>query len=157
MSKYQCYYEQPRDYSAIRKRIAERYTFEYEFAAELGMNKQTFSRKLNNIAPFSVSEICRICELLDIPENEIEEHFRTPLVPKEEPKGIRVLIKQKYGNEAALARKMGMPKNTLGHRLNFHIDFRYSELLRLADALEISMNETVELLECERRNHEQRT
>ena len=157
MSKYKCYYEQPRDFSAIRRRIAERYAYEYEFATELGMNKQTFSRKLNSIAPFTVGEICKICELLDIPENEIEEHFRTPLIPKESPRGIRTLIKNKFGNEAALARKIGMPKNTLGSRLNFQIDFRYSELLRLAEALEITMNETVELLECERRNYEQRT
>ena len=52
MSAYKCCYEQPRDFSALRKRIAEKYTHEYVFAVELGMAKQTLSRKLNSIEPW---------------------------------------------------------------------------------------------------------
>ena len=155
MSKYECCYDTPRDFSVIRQRIAEKYKYEYEFAAALGMNKQTFSRKLNSITAFSVSEILKICELLEVSESEIEACFRTPLVVKEKPRGIRTVIRSRYGNEAALARKIGMPKNTLCQRLNFKVDFRYSELLRIAEALDISMSETVELIEAERRLHEQ--
>lgn len=155
MSRYECCYDVPRDFSAIRKRIAEKYKYEYEFAAALGMNKQTFSRKLNSITAFTVPEILRICELLEISESEIEACFRTPLVVVEKPVGIRTMIKSRYGNEAALARKIGMPKNTLCQRLNFKVDFRYSELLRISEALGISMIETVELIEEERRQYEQ--
>lgn len=154
MSKYECCYDVPRDFSVIRKRIAEKYKYEYEFAAELGMNKQTFSRKLHSITAFTVSEILKICELLEISESEIEACFRTPQVPETRPIGIRTKIRVHYGNEAALARKIGMPKNTLCQRLNFKIDFRYSELLRISEALGISMSETVELIEEERRQHE---
>ena len=123
----------------------------------MGMNKQTFSRKLNSITAFSVSEILKICELLGVSEEEIEACFRTPQVVQEKPRGIRTVIRSRYGNEAALARKIGMPKNTLCQRLNFKIDFRYSELLRIAEALDISVCETVELLEVERRLYEQGT
>ena len=151
MSKYRCYYEHPRDFSAIRKRIADRYTYEYEFAAGLGMNKQTFSRKLNNITPFSVSEICKICNLLDIPDSEIEKHFRTLLVKKKGPEGIRSVIKSKYKYEAALARRIGMSKAALCSRLNFKSDFRYSELMLLTEALEVSLDEVIKLIEIERK------
>ena len=150
MSAYRCCYEQPRDFSALRKRIAEKYTHEYVFAVELGMAKQTLSRKLNSVEPFTVSDICKICELLDLPEAELDFYFRTSLVAKEEPKGIRDVIKEKFGTEAALARFMGMEKNTFGKRLNFQVDFRYSELLNLAKALELPIAELVELLEVER-------
>lgn len=151
MSAYICCYEQPRDFSALRKRIAEKYPHEYVFAAEMGMAKQTLSRKLNSIEPFTVSDIFKICELLELPETELDLYFRTPLVAKEEPKGIRDIIREKFGTEAALARSMGMEKNTLGKRLNFQIDFRYTELLNLAKALELPIAEVVELLEAERR------
>lgn len=151
MSKYRCYYEHPRDFSAIRQRIAERYTYEYEFAAELGMNKQTFSRKLNNITPFSVSEICKICDLLGIPDNEIEKYFRTLLIKKEGPEGIRSVIKSKFKYEASLARRIGMSKAALCSRLNFKSDFRYSELMLLTEALEVSLDEVIKLIEIERK------
>lgn len=150
MSAYKCCYEQPRDFSVLRKLIAEKYTHEYVFAVELGMAKQTLSRKLNSIEPFTVSDICKICELLDIPETELDFYFRTSLVAKEEPKGIRDVIKEKFGTEVALARSVGMEKNTLGKRLNFQVDFRYSEILNLAKALELPIAEVVELLEVER-------
>lgn len=157
MAKYTCCYEQPRDFSAIHSRIAERHEHEYLFAAELGITKQSLSRKLNSIEPFTVSDICTICELLDIPESEIDAYFRTPLVKQEEIRSLRTVIKEKFGTEAALARATGMPKNTLGHRLNFEIDFRYTELLKIAEALEISISELVELLEVERRMQLERT
>ena len=154
MAAYKCCYTQPRDFSAIRQRIAEKYTFEYQFADALGMSKQTFSRKMNSIEPFTPNNIRKICKLLDISLTETEKYFRTPLVPKEEPRGIRLAIKEKFGNEAALARHIGMQKNTLCHRLNFDIDFRYSELVKIAEALEISMSELIELLEIERRKND---
>ena len=157
MSKYRCYYEHPRDFSAIRQRIAERYTYEYEFAAELGMNKQTFSRKLNNITPFSVSEICKICDLLKIPDNEIEKYFRTLLIKKKDPEGIRSVIKSKFKYEASLARRMGMSKAALCSRLNFKSDFRYSELMLLTEALEISLDQVIALIEIERRKSNEKS
>lgn len=151
MSKRKCCYEQPRDFSALRVRIAEKYTHEYEFAAELGLTKQALSCKLNSFSAFTVKEIVRICELLDISDSELDAYFRTPLVVREEPKGLRDIIKKKCRTEAALARKIGMAKNKLCHRLNFQVDFRYSELLSIAEALGLPITEVVELLEVERR------
>ena len=151
MSAYKCCYAQPRDFSALRSRIAEKYTYEYQFADTLGMNKQKFSKKMRSVVPFNPQEIRRICELLDISRDEIPQYFRTPLLPKDEQKGLRAVIKEKFGNEAAFARHIGMQKNTLCHRLNFQIDFRYSELVKIADALGLSMSELIGLLEIERR------
>ena len=151
MSAYKCCYAAPRDFSALRSRIAEKYTYEYQFADTLGMNKQKFSKKMRSVVPFNPQEIRRICELLDISRDEIPQYFRTPLLPKDEQKGLRAVIKEKYGNAAALARHIGMQKNALCHRLNFQIDFRYSELSTIADALGLSMSELIELLEIERR------
>ena len=151
MTTYKCCYAQPRDFSALRSRIVARYSYEYQFADMLGMNKQKFSKKMRSVIPFYPQEIRRICELLDISRDEIPQYFRTPLLPKDEQKGLRAVIKEKYGNAAALARHIGMQKNALCHRLNFQIDFRYGELTAIADALGLSMGELIELLEIERR------
>ena len=151
MSRRKCCYEQPRDFSALRGRIKEKYAHEYELAAELGLTKQAFSCKLHSFSAFTVSEIVRICELLDIPTAELDAYFRTPLIMKVQPKGIRDAIKEKCRTEAALARKIGMKRSKLCHRLNFQVDFRYSELVSIAEALELPVAQVVELLEVERR------
>ena len=151
MAKRKCCYEQPRDFSALRARIAEKYMYEYDFAKELGLTKQALSCKFHSFSAFSVKEIVRICELLDIPDSELDTYFRTPLIVKEEPTGLRDIIKKKCRTESALARRIGMAKNKLCHRLNFQVDFRYSELLSIAEALGLPIAEVVELLEVERR------
>lgn len=43
---------------------------EEEFASLLGMSSASFSYKINNKRSFTVSEIIRICELLDIQDKD---------------------------------------------------------------------------------------
>ena len=150
MSERKCCYDRPRDFSALRNRIAEHYQYEYQFAEKLGMTKQCLSRKMKSITPFTVDDICKIAEALHLEDADLDAYFRTPLVFVEEQKGLRAIIKEKCGNEASLARAINMRKNVLCHRLNFKTDFRYSELVAMAKALQISIGELAELLEIER-------
>lgn len=50
--------------TAIRERVADRGLTQAETARVLGIGRQTFSRKLNGRADFSVSELTRLAEIL---------------------------------------------------------------------------------------------
>lgn len=151
MTNTKCCYESPRDFSALRQKIADKYKTECAFAAQIGMNKHQLSYRFRNLTPFKVGEILKICELLDIDTGEIGFYFRSPLVPKEEPIGIRKLIKQKYKSESAFAKQLGLSKHMLATRLQFEIDFRYAELVEMSKLLGLSMDELTDYIETERR------
>lgn len=153
MTNTKCCYNFPRDFSALRQKIADKYHTECAFATQIGMNKHQLSYRFRNLTPFKVEEILKICELLDIETGEIGFYFRTPLVPKEEPIGIRKLIKQKFKSESAFAKQLGLSKHMLATRLLFEIDFRYAELVDMAKLLDISMDELANYIETERSIH----
>lgn len=153
MTNTKCCYNAPRDFSALRQKIADKYHTECAFATQIGMNKHQLSYRFRNLTPFKVEEILKICELLDIQTGEIGFYFRKPLVPKEETVGIRKLIKQKFKSEAVFAQKLGMSKHMLATRLAFEIDFRYAELVNMAKLLDISMDELANYIEIERSIH----
>ena len=158
MTNLKCCYDSPRDFSALRQKISDKYKTEYAFATQIGMNKHQLSYRFRNLTPFKVEEIIKICELLDIEIGEIGTYFRTPLVPKEEPTGIRKLIKQRFKSEAAFATQLGLSKHMLATRLQFEIDFRYAELVDMAKLLNLSMDELANYIETERSiYHAQRT
>lgn len=50
--------------TTIRERVADRGLTQAETARALGIGRQTFSRKLNGRADFSVSELTRLAEIL---------------------------------------------------------------------------------------------
>ena len=153
MTNTKCCYSAPRDFSALRQKIADKYNTECAFATQIGMNKHQLSYRFRNLTPFKVEEILKICELLDIETGDIGFYFRTPLVEKEEPIGIRKLIKQKYKSESAFAKQLGLSKHMLATRLLFEIDFRYAELVDMAKLLDISMDELANYIETERSIH----
>ncbi len=153
MTNMKCCYDSPRDFSALRQKIAEKYHTECAFATQIGMNKHQLSYRFRNLTPFKVEEIIKICELLDIEIGEIGFYFRTPLVPKEEPIGIRKLIRQKFKSESAFAKQLGLSKHMLATRLTFEIDFRYAELAEMAKLLDMSLDELTSYIETERSIH----
>ena len=153
MTNLKCCYDSPRDFSALRQKISDKFKTECAFATQIGMNKHQLSYRFRNLTPFKVEEILKICELLGIQTGEIGFYFRTPLVSKEETVGIRKLIKQKFKSEAVFAQKLGMSKHMLATRLTFEIDFRYAELVNMAKLLDISMDELVNYIEIERSIH----
>ena len=153
MTNMKCCYDSPRDFSALRQKISDKYKTECAFATHIGMNKHQLSYRFRCLTPFKVEEILKICELLDIETGEIGFYFRTPLVHKEEPIGIRKLIKQKYKSESAFAKQLGLSKHMLATRLTFEIDFRYAELVEMSKLLDISMDELANYIETERSIH----
>ena len=153
MTNTKCCYSAPRDFSALRQKIADKYNTECAFATQIGMNKHQLSYRFRCLTPFKVEEILKICELLDIETGDIGFYFRTPLVPKEEPIGIRKLIKQRFKSESAFAKQLGLSKHMLATRLTFEIDFRYAELVEMAKLLDISMDELTGYIETERSIH----
>ena len=63
------------DYCELRGRIYARYRNQARFAKELGVSNATLSHRLDSIKPFTVDEIEKCVELLEIPENEFYKFF----------------------------------------------------------------------------------
>lgn len=63
------------DFRKLRGKIVEKYSTVSAFAQAFGVSKNTFSKKLNNQVKFSADDIIKIVDMLDIPENEINEYF----------------------------------------------------------------------------------
>jgi hypothetical protein len=56
-----------------------------------------------------------------------------------------------YGSEAAFSKELGLSKHMLSTRLNFETDFRYSELRRMAELLDLNITDIDALIQVERR------
>lgn len=151
MAKKDCCYDYARDFSALRERIAIRFPTEGKFAESINMNKHQLSNRFRCKVPFHAKEIMAICKALDIPFSETERYFRTPLIEKDGPMGIRAVIKQMYGSESVFSKELGLSKHMLSTRLNFETDFRYSELRKMAELLEMSIADIDTLIQIERR------
>lgn len=63
------------DFSKLTGKIIEKYGTRGAFAKAIPMQRAKLSKKLNNRAFFTMEEIYRICELLDIAEEEIGIYF----------------------------------------------------------------------------------
>ena len=74
------------DYEKLKERIKRKYDNFADFATAMGMKKNTFSLKINNIATFTSMEIDKACKLLDIKPHEIADYFFTLIVQKDEHK-----------------------------------------------------------------------
>lgn len=151
MANKECCYDCPRDFTALRERIATKYPTEGEFAESINMNKHQLSNRFRCKVPFHAKEIMAICKALEIPFTETERYFRTPLIKKDGPMGIRAIIKQMYGSESVFSKELGLSKHMLSTRLNFETDFRYSELRRMAELLEMNITDIDTLIQIERR------
>ena len=151
MANKECCYDCFRDFSALRERIAVKFPTEKMFAESINMNKHQLSNRFRCKVPFHAKEIMAICKALEIPFTETERYFRTPLIEKDGPIGIRAVIKQMYGSEAAFSKELGLSKHMLSTRLNFETDFRYSELRRMAELLDLNITDIDALIQVERR------
>ena len=65
------------NYSKLRGKIREKFGTQEKFAKELGISSVSLSAKLNNRVEFTQLEIDKICELLEIPKEQIPEYFFT--------------------------------------------------------------------------------
>lgn len=151
MANKECCYDCFRDFSALRERIAVKFPTEKMFAESINMNKHQLSNRFRCKVPFHAKEIMAICKALEIPFTETERYFRTPLIEKDGPIGIRAVIKQMYGSEAAFSKELGLSKHMLSTRLNFETDFRYSELRRMAELLDLNITDIDALIQVEGR------
>lgn len=68
------------DFSALNRRIIERFNTRKAFAAACGLPIESLNRILDGQVPFTFSEIIKASELLGIPGNEITKYFFTPKV-----------------------------------------------------------------------------
>lgn len=68
------------DYSKLRGRIVEKYGTQSEFAKAFGISDNSMSRKLNNKNSFSVDDIIRITQMLDIQSKDVSSYFFTEKV-----------------------------------------------------------------------------
>lgn len=63
------------DYSKLRGRVREMTKTQEAMAAAAGMKEATYSQKINNNSEFKQSEILQICEVLNIPHDQIHAYF----------------------------------------------------------------------------------
>lgn len=63
------------DYSKLRGRIREVFGTEAAFAKAIEMGRVSLSHRLNNLQEFTSPEICKSCEALQIPHEQIPEYF----------------------------------------------------------------------------------
>lgn len=63
------------DYWNLKRRIKEKFHSQTAFCKALGMADATFSTKVNGKAMFTVKEIMKMVELLDIDLGEIGMYF----------------------------------------------------------------------------------
>lgn len=66
------------DYSKLRGLAKEKGKTQEAIAAVAGMREATFSQKINNSSEFKQGEILRVCEILDIPHEQIHAYFFCP-------------------------------------------------------------------------------
>lgn len=70
------------DYSKLLGRIKEKGYTQKSISEMISLSESHFCRKLSGEFSFRQSEIHRICEILDIPAQEIGDYFFTPEVEK---------------------------------------------------------------------------
>lgn len=63
------------DYSKLKGKIKERGLTQEAVAEYVGIDKATFSLKLNNLSLFTQKEILKICEILNISPEDINTYF----------------------------------------------------------------------------------
>lgn len=62
-------------YAKLRGKIYEKYRRQGDFADEIGMDRATLSGKMNGRTQWTLDEVCRACEVLDIPLCDAHEYF----------------------------------------------------------------------------------
>jgi transcriptional regulator with XRE-family HTH domain len=63
------------NFSKLLGKIKEKNLTQEEVALKIGMNKGTFSSKINGKSYFTAKEISKICQLLNISPSEIGLYF----------------------------------------------------------------------------------
>ena len=63
------------DYSKLRGKIVETSGTITQFCQDNGLSVQNVSKKLNNVAHFSIEDAIEISKCLSIPDEEIHNYF----------------------------------------------------------------------------------
>jgi transcriptional regulator with XRE-family HTH domain len=65
----------PSKYSKIKALLVEKNMSQEELAEKVKIEKTTLNRKLNEKSDFSISEVDRLCSVLEIPDDKIRYYF----------------------------------------------------------------------------------
>lgn len=65
------------DYNKLRGKIVEKFGTQGAFAKALGVSERTLSLKINGKIYFAQDEISKSCELLGIPDDNVQDYFFT--------------------------------------------------------------------------------
>lgn len=64
-----------RKFGKLKEKIKEKYNGQKPFADAMNLNLATLNLKLNGKTEFTRSEIEKICNILNIPADQIQEYF----------------------------------------------------------------------------------
>lgn len=62
-------------YGLLREKIRRKFKRLGDFAEFIGLDRSSFSKKLNSRAAWTSDEIEKICNALDIPMSQVDEYF----------------------------------------------------------------------------------
>ena len=65
------------DHSKLNGRIVEKFGTQRALATAIGWTETKLSARLNNVVQFDAEEIYLLCDILDIPDEEIIAYFFT--------------------------------------------------------------------------------
>jgi hypothetical protein len=85
------------DYSVLRGRIKEKFGSESALASTIGMNRSTFSQKINNQSEFSQQDMIQIMSALEADTGLIGLYFFTPKSYENETKERGIERRSNYG------------------------------------------------------------
>jgi transcriptional regulator with XRE-family HTH domain len=73
----------------LEARIVEKFGSQKKFCAEIGLAQSTLSRYLSEGCDWKGSILVKAIRALAIPEDQIDDYFFQPKVPKRELKGVK--------------------------------------------------------------------
>lgn len=75
----------PMDYSRLLVQMQSCGMTQTELAKAVGIKPERMKQKLNSLLYFTLKEMRRICEVLEVPEAEMKDYFYTPKGDEEIP------------------------------------------------------------------------
>lgn len=63
------------DFDALKAKMIEKYGSQNRFAEAFGTSENTMSRKMQSKTPFSRDDIVKICDMLNIPKDQVGYYF----------------------------------------------------------------------------------
>jgi DNA-binding transcriptional regulator YdaS (Cro superfamily) len=129
------------EYSKLKGRICAVFGTQIAFADAMGFSSCSISKKLNGRSEWSVGEIRRACDLLNIAPEEIAPYFFSIGENTVEYSELRGRICAVFGTQAAFAESLGISSCSVSKKLNGRSEWTADEIRKTCAILSIAPEE----------------